>query len=105
MARASLMKPAGGVLVLALWLLAGCGPAPAAPAGSAQPPAAPGARRRPPPPPAGRPRAPAAGAAARAPTSAPVEAAPPGAPLTVRMGVLGILAESGVYIALERGYF
>src|SRR3954454_25153209 len=78
MARASLMKPMGGVLVLTLWLLAACGPAPTAPAGSAPP----------------------------APTSAPAEAAPPpGAPLMVRMGVLGILAESGVYIALERGYF
>jgi NitT/TauT family transport system substrate-binding protein len=95
MARASLMKPAGGVLMLTLWLLAACGPAPAGPT---QPQAA--AQDA-----GGSRPAPAAGAGAAAPTSAPVEATPPGAPLTVRMGVLGILAESGVYIALERGYF
>ena len=92
------MKPMGGVLVLALWLLAACGPAPTAPrdrrhrrrrraAGGAAPP---------------RPRAPPR---RRRRVPLPKRRRRPGAPLTVRMGVLGILAESGVYIALERGYF
>jgi NitT/TauT family transport system substrate-binding protein len=47
------------------------------------------------------PVAPAASTAA--PQSAP--APPPGAPVAVPTGVLGILAEAGIYLAAARGYF
>src|SRR4051812_22832234 len=83
----------GKMMPLARWLrgslmvaLLGLACAPAAP------PAAPSA----PPSPA----APAASAPAVAPA-----AGPPTAPATVRVGVLGLIAEAGVFIALERGYF
>src|SRR5581483_405320 len=52
--------------------------------------------------------APSVAASAPAPTSpaaAPAAAGPLSPPATVRMGVLGITAEAGVYIALERGNF
>jgi len=83
----SLLGAGAGILLL----VAGCAPGPAAPAGRAQASSAAGG----------------SAAAPAAPPAAPAGAAgePSPTPLTVRMGVLGILAESGVYIALERGYF
>jgi NitT/TauT family transport system substrate-binding protein len=76
------------LLLPPLLLAASCGPGAASPAA---PPAEPAA---------------SAPAVASAPTAAP--AVPPAAarePTTVHMGVLAILAEAGMYVALERGYF
>jgi len=61
--------------------------------------------------PAAAPTAPAATsparAAAPAPTSAPATTAPAAlaAPLPVRVGAIGSSSDSGIYIALDRGYF
>lgn len=105
--RCRAVPPAGwralSVPVLLGWLLSGlllmaCGApapastAPAAPAATA-PPAAPA-------PPAASAAAPAAGTQATPPTVAPLSP-----PVTVKMGVIGIAPEAGIYQAVEKGYF
>jgi NitT/TauT family transport system substrate-binding protein len=84
-------------LILApLLLAAGCGP-------GASSPAAPAAK-----PPASAPSAPAAPPSGGSAPNVTAPAAPPAAarePATVRVGVLAILAEAGMYLALEKGYF
>jgi NitT/TauT family transport system substrate-binding protein len=80
-------------LILApLLLVASCGPGAANPAAPAAKPAS---------------SAPAAPSGASAPSPAAPAARPAAAPepATVRVGVLAILAEAGMYIALEKGYF
>jgi NitT/TauT family transport system substrate-binding protein len=72
-------------------------------AGSAPPPAAPAAT-------SARSAAPAAPAATAAPAAAaqPAQAgmpAPLAPPVTVRIGVLSSVSDSGIYIGLERGYY
>ena len=72
-------------------------------AGSAPPPAAPAAT-------SARSSAPAAPAATAAPAAAaqPTQAgmpAPLAPPVTVRIGVLSSVSDSGIYIGLERGYY
>ncbi|HZS01940.1 MAG TPA: ABC transporter substrate-binding protein [Chloroflexota bacterium] len=86
------------VILAPLLLAAACGPGAPAPAAPAKPASSA----------ANTPSAPVAAAptsAASAPPTAP--AAPPAArePATVQVGVLAILAEAGMYIAQERGYF
>ncbi len=83
-------RPALGLLVAAL--SAAC-------AGASAPPAREAATR----PPATS--APAAAPTAGPPTAPPTASTQAAAPTTVRMAVLGILSESGIYIADERGYF
>src|SRR5262249_49304383 len=67
--------------------------------------AAPGRARAPPPRPAPRapPRATAAAPAA-APAAQPARQ-PLSPPVNLKVGVLGLLTEAGMYIALEKGYF
>ena len=77
-------------LVLALAGLAGCTPAPSAPAA-----ATPGAART------TSPSPPALGG----PGGAPAAATAPPAPADVRVGVMFSASDAGVFLALERGYF
>src|SRR5438046_5859297 len=78
---------AGAVGALAVWLVCGCAPPPAA-----VPSAATAA------PPAGVPNTPVAtGAAAASAALSPA--------VTVRVGVLGVAGDSGIFIGQERGYF
>jgi NitT/TauT family transport system substrate-binding protein len=86
-----------GVVLVALLALSAC--APAAPA----PPAAPAA-------PAARPAGPEPARASAPAAAAPAPAAQPAVqplspPVAVKVGVLGLLTEAGIYIALEKGYF
>jgi NitT/TauT family transport system substrate-binding protein len=96
----------GGLIWLAaavLLGLAGCSPTPAAPqskaAAPAQPPAQAASVSQPPP------AAPAQAAAPAAKPAAPAAVAPLSPSVTVKLGGLGIGAEAGHYIAMEKGYF
>ncbi|HEY7061486.1 MAG TPA: ABC transporter substrate-binding protein [Chloroflexota bacterium] len=87
-----------------LLALQACAPAANAPAAQSAAPAVPAAAA---PPPASAPSpatsAPVAAPAASAPAA---QAAPPlSPPVHVKVGVLGLLTEAGIYIAEERGYF
>jgi NitT/TauT family transport system substrate-binding protein len=90
------------VVLVALLALQACAPAAPAPTGAAARPAAPEPAR---------PSAPAAPAAPAAPPAAPAAQPAPAAvqplspPVQVKVGVLGLLTEAGIYIGLEKGYF
>jgi NitT/TauT family transport system substrate-binding protein len=92
-----------GVALVALLVLQACAPAASAPAAPAARPAAPEPARPSAP---AAPAAPAAAPAAPAAQPAPVAAVQPLSPsVPVKVGVLGLLTEAGIYIALEKGYF
>lgn len=81
-------------LLIALLLVGvGCAPSAPSPKPAASAPAA------------GPAAPPSASNAPAAAASAPAVTAPVAEPITVKVGVLQILAEAGLYIALERGYF
>lgn len=89
-----LVIPCALAAVTIVFLLGACAPSTPAPAPAA----------------ASKPSSSTSAAAGGAPaTAAPTAASPtiaaPPPPATVRMGVLGITAEAGAYIAAERGYF
>jgi len=87
----------GAVLLVALWALLACGtggqtPQPGAPAASGAPTGSSATAS------SGAPSAPAA-------SSAPAAVAPLSPPLSVKIGSPMIIADAGIYIAIERGYF